>query len=304
MSNSLGSNPGVLIGQRALETTLEEGPFLRNVVADFSSESALYNQAINVKLPSAFGAAASYDPVNGYIAADANAVDIPLVINRHVHVTYGFNDQERSKTNISLIETFAANAAQAIMLAMVTDLFGLVNAANFPNASVAGIGLFDRSAVLAAGNRLSIRKVPRGGRFMVFDSPRAKSLLEDTVIVANAGSPSDAVRSGNLGKIHGFDTFEYPQFTAGSGAGGSANCYGIAAVPEALIIATRLPPPPEKADFPGSIQIITEPTSGLSLQYRSWYNPGLGKEFRSYTLMFGVAAGNPAALERLTVSAD
>ena len=47
---------------------------------------------------------------------------------------------------------------------------------------------------------------------------------------------------------------------------------------------------------------MTEPNTGLSLQLRQWYEPKEGKEYRSYVMLYGVAAGNPAALERLVTA--
>jgi hypothetical protein len=304
MPNSLGNTPGTLIAQRALETLLEEFSVIKQVVSDFSTETALLNQQISVKLPSAFGAAPDWSAATGYVAQNANAVDRPLTISRHVHATYGFSDSERSSTSIQLIETFAAAAAQSIGLAVVTDLFKLVNAANFPNSSVATAANFNRAALIAAGKALSTRKVPQGNRFAVIHNDLTPALLADTTVVANPASPSDAVKSGRLGQIHGFEVHEYAQFAAGTGSGGSVNCRGIAASPSALLLATRLPAGPEASDFPGRLEVVTEPKTGLSLQVRTWYNANAGMEYRSYGLMFGVAVGIPDALQRLVITAD
>lgn len=97
---------------------------------------------------------------------------------------------------------------------------------------------------------------------------------------------------------HGFNDNEYSALPANS-----ENLAGFAGVAEGLVIATRLPKiPADSSEIQGSIEVVTEPNTGLSLQVRSWYDMKLGKEFRTYTLMYGVAAGNPACIERLVTA--
>ena len=112
MANTLGTLNGAIIAKRALATLLEEFPFLSKITTDFSDEGALYNQQINVKLPTAV-TAGDYNTTTGYVSQDVTQVDVPVTINKHKHVSFGFTDQERSSTNSNLIERFASNAAQA-----------------------------------------------------------------------------------------------------------------------------------------------------------------------------------------------
>ena len=61
--------------------------------------------------------------------------------------------------------------------------------------------------------------------------------------------------------------------------------------------------PPENAtQLPGTIETVTEENTGLSLQVRTWYDFSLGREMRTYSLMYGVGVGNAAAVERLTTA--
>jgi hypothetical protein len=152
----------------------------------------------------------------------------------------------------------------------------------------------DRKTVIAAGKKLTTRKVPSIGRVALLNSDYYAKLCEDTSLIANAGSPADTVRSGELGNVHGFKTFEFAQLPTND-----ENLVGIFLQPGALLMATRLPTPPEKASFPGTLTTVTDDKSGLSVQVRTWYDPLLGKEFRTFTLMFGVAKGDANRLERL-----
>jgi len=299
MSNTLATLNGTLIARRILTTLLEEFPLLRLITADFSPETALYNQAIKVQLPSAFASATDYHVDNGYVARDAEQTEVTLTINKHKHVTYGFNDQERSSTDVLLVERWARNGAHALGKAMMDDLMALVTVSNFPNETILS-STPNRGDIIAAGTALNGRNVPGIGRFAVLNSTAYGALCQDTTLVANAGSPAETVRSGQLTDVHGFRTLEYAQLTAGSEFRA-----GFAGVPEALLIATRVPVLPEdKARGGGSVEIVTEPNTNLSIQVRSWYDYALGKEFRTFTIMYGVAVGQAACLERLVTQAN
>ena len=74
---------------------------------------------------------------------------------------------------------------------------------------------------------------------------------------------------------------------------------GFAAHESALIIASRLPDA-GPADYPMSVENVTDKESGLSLQMREWYDPSAGARHLTCTVMYGVAVGNAAALHRIT----
>ncbi len=295
MPNVIGAAPGTLIAKRILDTLIEEFPFLRKISVDFSAEMANFNQQIVTKIPDPM-TAGNYSTATGYDPQDTEQTDVPLTIDQHVHTTYAFNDQERSSHSVDLIERYARNAAHAIGLAMMNNLLGKVTVAAFPTAVQHPPDSFDRDDVRALRKKLNLRKVPMMGRFMLLNSDFTESLSRDTILVANAGSPSDAVRTGMIGMVEGFETVEYA-FLPTNGE----NLVGIAGLAEGLVIATRLPTMPKEQVLGGLFETITEPNTGLSIQLRQWYDFRLGKEFRTYTLMFGCAVGNPLCLERIVL---
>lgn len=296
--NSLGNSPGVLIARRALATLLEDFPILRRISSDFSDEAGVLNQPLNVKLPTAFGAADNYDVNNGYVASDANQVDVPLTITRLIHKTFAFNDAERNSFNTSLIEGHARVAAHAVGMSLVNDLLALITVANFPTETVYAANAHDRAAFVEVNDKLTLRKAPTSGRVSVLNSPYFKKLLGDTTIVANAGEPRDSVSSGQIGNVDGVSVHRYAFLPTNA-----QNLGGFIAIPEALLVATRLPAPPE-APFPGTIQTVKDDNTGLAMQLRQWYDASRGKEYRSYSLLTGVAKGIPAGLERIVTAAN
>lgn len=294
MANSLGATNGTLIARRALDTLLEEFPLLRQITADFSDEQTLLNQPLKIKIPDAM-TAGDYTSANGYVSQDVSQQDISLTIDNHVHVTYGFDDTERSSTDIMLVERFARNAAHAIGKRFMDDLLALVVAANFTNYSVYTEAAFSPDNLADVRTKMNGRKIPSGGRFAVINSGYYESLAKSATLIANAGSPAGTVRTGDVGNVHGFDISEYAFLDDNN-----ENLSGFCGVAEGLVIAVRVPTlPDQKALAGGTVETVTEPNTKLSIQVRSWYDFQKGKEFRTYTLMYGVAKGNTACIERL-----
>jgi hypothetical protein len=187
----------------------------------------------------------------------------------------------------------AQNGAAALGKAMVDALLALVVPATYTNATTKALASFDRKTIIETNTALNTRKVSSIGRVCLLNSTYYAKLCEDAALVSNAGSPSDAVRSGLLGNVHGQRVFEFPALPV------TSNLTGFSMGPGALLFATRTPPPPEKATFPGTVEIVTDEKSGLSISCRTWYDPQKGAEIRSYALLYGVAAGDSARLQRI-----
>src|SRR5437016_2039207 len=102
MPNVIGTSPGTLIAQGILDALLEIYPWFRLITTDFSSAAALLNQPIKIQSPNAL-TAGDYNDTDGYVPQDIAQTEYDLLVNKHVHVTYGFSDTERSSHDISLI---------------------------------------------------------------------------------------------------------------------------------------------------------------------------------------------------------
>lgn len=297
MSNTLGILSGDLIGQRALAILLQEYPWLGQVSSDFSPEMVLLGQTLKVALPKAM-TAQTWSASAGYAPQAVEQEQVSLTLNGFVHTTYAFSDSEFSSTNQNLIERFSRAAAHSIGKKLVDSLAALLTEANFPASTEKAAAGFDYETAVDVSKALSNRFVPGANRWMLLNSDCYASLQKDAVLVGNPGSPSDAPRSGLLRDVCGMATSEFPGLP-----GNSENLLGAAGSPEGLILVCRAPILPKEITVPGDIRIITEPSSGLSIQERSWYNMNEGKAYRSYILLYGVAAGHPDAIQRIVTPA-
>jgi len=296
MANTIGTTNANVIAQRALEILVADYSFLRNSVTDFSSEAAKYNASVFTHRISAT-TAQDYSQANGYVATATTQTDVQITLNKFKHVTYSVDDQERTSSNINLIERFAGAAAHALGLQMVGDLLALVTSSTFTSALTVASSAFSYRSVVSAGITLNNNNAPVNGRYAVLNPSFYGALLNDTTVVANPQITGDLVRTAGIGNVAGFNISAYSAIPSNSITLG-----GFFAQQEALLIAARVPEVPTGVPIPGEISVVTEPRTGLSVQVREAYSVQTGQLSRTYALIYGMKAGEPASLVRINGS--
>jgi len=296
MANTIGTTNANVIAQRALEILVADYSFLRNSVADFSDEAAKYNASVFTHRVSAL-TAQDYSQTNGYVATAATQTDVQITLNKFKHVSYDVDDQERTTSNVNLIERFASSAAHALGLQMVGDLLALVTSASYTNALTVASTAFTYRSVVSAGITLNNNNVPSNDRYAVLAPAFFGALLNDTTVVANPQITGDVVRSAGIGNVAGFNISQYSAIP-----GNGITLGGFFAQREALLIAARVPEVPANVTIPGDISVVTEPRTGLSVQVREAYSVQTGKLQRTYALIYGVKAGETSSLVRINGS--
>jgi hypothetical protein len=222
---------------------------------------------------------------------------VQITLNKFKHVSYSVDDQERTSSNINLIERFAGAAAHALGLQMVGDLLALVTSSTFTSALTVASSAFSYRSVVSAGITLNNNNVPVNGRYAVLNPSFYGALLNDTTVVANPQITGDLVRTAGIGNVAGFNISAYSAVPSNSITLG-----GFFAQQEALLIAARVPEVPTNVPIPGDISVVTEPRTGLSVQVRENYDVVKGMLQRTYALIYGVKAGEPASLVRINGS--
>jgi len=296
MANTIGTTNANVIAQRALEILVADYSFLRNSVTDFSSEAAKYNASIYTHRISAT-TAQDYSQANGYVATATTQTDVQITLNKFKHVSYSVDDQERTSSNINLIERFAGAAAHALGLQMVGDLLTLVTSTSFTSALTQSSATFSYASVVSAGITLNNANVPQHDRYAVLAPSFYGRLLNDSTIVANAQISGEQARTAGIGSVAGFNINMYSAVPSNSITLG-----GFFAQREALLIAARVPEVPTGVPIPGDISVVTEPRTGLSVQVRENYDVAKGLLQRTYALIYGVKAGETNSLVRINGS--
>jgi hypothetical protein len=188
--------------------------------------------------------AVDVNPATGYVPSDRTQTDIPVTINKHKHHTYQVTVQEASSSRVNLIENFALTSAYSLGSAMVADLCALILNAAFANKTTkalgAGLDGFDRKQAILIGAALSGRGAAPFGRFMLLNSAYYASLkMDQSMLIAMLQAGSQAVLSGVLPNVEGFDVSEFAALPENA-----ENLVGFAGVNTSLAIATRLPDDP------------------------------------------------------------
>jgi hypothetical protein len=207
------------------------------------------------------------------------------------------DDQERTSSNINLIERFAGAAAHALGLQMVGDLLALVTSTSFTSALTQSSATFSYASVVSAGITLNNANVPQNDRYAVLAPSYYGRLLNDSTIVANAQISGEQARTAGIGSVAGFNINMYSAVPSNSITLG-----GFFAQREALLIAARVPEVPTGVPIPGTIDTVTEPRTGLSVQVRENYDVVKGMLQRTYALIYGVKAGETSSLVRINGS--
>jgi len=303
--NVLGTLATATIVQEALALVFAKRPILNSVSLGFTDRNgspiAQFGQQVITRtfgIPSVvdFGSAAS-------ARAD---VDVPVTLNQFKQLRYEFTPQQYSGTNRDLIAESAEPMAVALANFMVDAIGALWTIGNFPartGADAVANGATSTKTAVASGwdyshlvdVRSTINKagVPQFRRFYVGNSDVYGSLLNDPRIVAALYNPQnmDAIKTGKLPNVAGFDIDEYPNLPT------TGNLVGFAGTPDSTVYAQRVPRDPREvlkgAPFPGNIGIVSEPRTGLSVMVTEHINVDTLVAVTRLIWMYGVAPGNP-----------
>ena len=184
----------------------------------------------------------------------------------YVGVSLGFTDKENSLSDIQLVQQFIGPAICALWQNVFTNVSSLILNASFSNV-VYTAPQFSATNVAAISNVMTIANVQTYNRHLVIKPSYAYTLKTDTAVQASyAYGNNQAVSTGTLPDVYGFKIHE----TSMSIPSNSENLEGWACTPQGLLIATRVPALPR--NWAGQVMNVTDPGSGLTVQYRDWYD--------------------------------
>jgi hypothetical protein len=288
MSNTLGGVNPAQIAQMSLDALLELLAPLRAFTTDFSSDIASAGSSVTTRVPTA---TTSGDLSAGYAtsAQDVTTTAKTITLGTVRGNVVQFTDEEWSKSSINLMDVFVAPSVNAIADDMFDDIGALVTASNFGSGTndvlTCAEAAFDADAAAFVATKLTLKKVPRAGRFLMLEPTTHRYLVTDNAIQASyAYGSSDAIRENRIPRLHGMDIYEVTDLGPQSD-----KLIAFAGGKSALLIAARSPAVP--ANFPGDISTVTDPETGFTLQLRRWYSADDGKYRMSLASIWGVAVG-------------
>ena len=292
MANSLGTLSPDVITLDCLDFLKKRFPILTSVATDFSNEPVRLNTHIISRVVTP-PAVQSYSQANGYASTTGVTTDVSVAINQFRHVTLSFYDDELASTPRNLVQEQVEAAAYSLGKDAVDQLLVLASTSTFSHSVVTAAN-FARSTLTAA--RATLRKAGSGpSYFGVLNSDAWQYLTSDQYMIntfmLGINNADVNFEDGHIQAVSGFkDLYEYSDLNI-TNTGNN----GFFASKNALVLAARTPSDPAAyvSDIPinAIIKNVSDPDTGLTLQYRYHYDVKMGRLDMTLTWIFGVAVG-------------
>jgi hypothetical protein len=271
-------------------------PILTAVASDFSDQDVKLNASLITRIVNV-PEVQSFSKQYGYAAGSGGTTDVKVTMDNFRYVTLSFYDDDMSSTSRNLVAESAEAAAYALAKDAADSLMDLATPANFPNHIVSSGADFDRATL--ASLRAQLVSQGAGLPRSVIVSPSAfESLSQDVTILSkwNQNVTDSTTNYGMDAEINGIGGFnsvmEYANLTVDD-----ANLTGFGFAKNALIVVGRVPTDPsqyiEGVPQNAIIRNISDPLSGLTVQYRAEYHASLGRLDVILAWIFGVGVGAP-----------
>jgi hypothetical protein len=283
MSNTLNNIQDIRISDVFLETFVAALMPLRAFSTDFSSEFVERGKTVHVPVVGA--ANASYDFKGSYAQnADSNVDTIPVELTKHKVQSLHLTDKEYSESSVISLERLARSKARQLAQDVLQDIWGAILADDYEQAipALAATG-FDASKVLKIREACAAKNMPVSERSLILDDSFYTNLLGDDKIshsyLTQMSQPS--LMEARIPRVYGFDIYETTILPENG-----EKLVGFAAHPRGLAIANRylMPLRPESYLEAGP---VTDPTTGITLGYRRYYDNDSGKEIAAFECVYG-----------------
>jgi hypothetical protein len=232
--NSLDAFNPELWAQESL-AILEENMVIGSLVhRDFENLIAQFGDVVNTRSIGEFTANRK-DDRSDVTVQNANATNIPVPLDQHLHTSFLIKDGEQSKSFKNLVEEYLQPAVLSI--AQMVDKILLGQHAQFLENMVGEFGNFSstnaKEQILELRERMNINKVPMNGRFLILNPSAETDILADDAFTDadRVGDQGTALREASLGRRLGFDMFmcqNMPFPTTGTTTAGSSDATAAA----------------------------------------------------------------------------
>lgn len=228
--------------------------------------------------------------------ADADAADDTKTYDRK-YIGISLSSEEMARQPYLKTLELVSQKADKLLSDIVAHILGAVTAANFGDpAKTESADAFDSDDI--ADIKLACKLWPRDGRGLLLDSAYDVALLKDPAFKAAYAAASDlAIKEGRLfPRVMGFDYSEWPTIPENG-----EKLVGLAVFKSALLVAFAPVPPIEEVRNAGTTyQIVTEPTTGAVLEYRTFGDGQMDTGSHIIESSYGFAKGNGNACKRVT----
>jgi hypothetical protein len=280
-----------IFAQEALQAFVSKLLPLSAFSRSFSSETGRKGNAVYVPLVSGVTATtfANYSTAGGTVGT------VTVNLTSHKVSTVDISDLNSANSSAADFTNFARQQGKALAKLVLQDILSIVTTGVF-GAAVVTTATFTRTQVRAMRKALITSDAEVSESSLVVNADIYDALLNDTNIVqAFQYGGAEAIRDGMIPKIMGLSVYESTIIPTA----GLSTLIGFAAHSDSIAVAMRYLEPLEPGRY-DSVEMVTDPETGMTLGYRRYYDPASGKAYASFEALYGYAAGLTPGLKIIT----
>lgn len=237
---------------------------------------------------------------NGSYVFDAgtNTQSKELTINTRKYQPLSFTSAELARNPRFDPERLGRLKGQKLAEDVLIDIWSLITASNYGSYAFAGAASdFDVDDTIDLEVAVTTAKWPVAGRGLILKPAYIGGLKKD--MNANGGLATFGIgTNGSLETFPVVNTFNLAHSNVIPA--NSENLIGFASFPSALLVGfSPIQPAPEVMDQLSRYEVVSDPATGISLEYRQWGDADSDTAKRVIEVNYGKAVGEAAALKRL-----
>lgn len=271
---------------------------------DITPEPAFKGEVIQVPL---FSSREGVAQGGDYQVGNTTVAGAQVTVSTHLKCSWHLEEETNMQTTAKLWEGMAAECGHGLALVVQNTIFNAITVANFGNTEgtderTVTAANFDSDEIGDIKNICSktLKWRPLQGNMLgsaIMDGAYITNAWKDPAIKDKSASGKDALESGLVGRVTGFDFFENNQLSQ-STPGQGENLVGMFVQPGALATAVRPVLPLDDQAYLFQ-DIAVEPESGISASMRRWVDTQTGFMWGTFTVLMGTNVVDEARLLRI-----
>ena len=243
-------------------------------------------------------ASTDWNASNGYVMGNTATSTKAITVDKRKYQAIAVTSSEAQRQPYLIREKLAMQAANKLAYDVVVNILSVVTAANYSTAAHVGTAAnFDSADVADIKLVCDQAQWPDAPRSLILDATYENYLIKDTSIknALNYGG-SEAIRDGKAPRIMGFDFYSSTIIPANA-----ENLKGFAVYPSGILVAiSPIAPTPEVQSQLQTYETLVHAGSGATFEHRVWGNPDMDNTREVIECNYGFAAGEAAAVKRVT----
>lgn len=243
----------------------------------------------------------SYDFSTG---AGSNTSKKEITVNKRKYQPLAFTSSEIARTPILNVQKLGELKGQKLAYDVIQDILSVVTASAFGSAVFTGASSgFDSDDIVDIATACSNNSVggvpcpwPEIGRGLLLNPTYFGALMKDNAFKqAYSYGSAQVVQQGRLPEAFGFAMAQSAAIPANG-----ENLVGFATYMSAILAAfSPIAPTPAVQSQLTDYRVVTDPDTGISIEYRVWGDADSDTEKRVIECNYGYAAGEATAIKRI-----